>query len=69
VQPGEPVAVLMKRSIEAVIAILAVLRARGAYVPLDAASPPERIRQILDDCGATRVLVNDRHLPAAHVSG
>ncbi len=45
VQPGEPVAVLMKRSIEAVIAILAVLKARGAYVPLDArisaaANPP-----------------------------
>ncbi len=57
VQPGDPVAVLMKRSIEAVIAILAVLEARGAYVPLDAGYPLERIRHILEDSGATRLLV------------
>jgi amino acid adenylation domain-containing protein len=69
VQPGEPVAVLMKRSIDAVVAILAVLEARAAYVPLDAAYPHERIRHIVEDCGATRLIVRDHLTPALASKG
>ncbi|MEO8257699.1 MAG: amino acid adenylation domain-containing protein [Acidobacteriota bacterium] len=63
VMPGEPVAICMKRSIEVVVAILAVLKARGAYVPIDPTYPAARIRLILDDCGTMRVLASEATAP------
>ncbi|WP_235430607.1 AMP-binding protein [Xanthomonas sp. MUS 060] len=48
-----------------VVALLAVLKAGAAYVPLDPAYPPERLAYILADCGAVMVLaVTDAILPA-----
>ena len=47
--PGAVVAVLLPRSIEAVIAMLASLRAGGAYLPLDTRHPPARLASILSD--------------------
>jgi non-ribosomal peptide synthetase component F len=46
---GELVGVCLRRSPEAVIALLAILKAGGAYVPLDSGYPRERIAFILDD--------------------
>lgn len=43
------VAVYLERSLEMLIAILAILKAGGAFVPLDTHYPQERIRFILDD--------------------
>jgi amino acid adenylation domain-containing protein len=54
--PGAPVAVFMRRSTEAVIAILGILKARGAYIPVDPAYPESRVRHILKDSGAKMVL-------------
>jgi amino acid adenylation domain-containing protein len=54
-----PVAILLDRSADLVIAQLAVLEAGGYYVPLDAAQPERRLAWLLRDCGA-RVLVTDR---------
>lgn len=51
------VAIAMNRSADAVIAILAVLRAGGAYVPIDPRYPSERISYILQDAGAALALV------------
>jgi amino acid adenylation domain-containing protein len=48
-QPGQPVALYLERSIEMVIAILGVLKAGGAYLPLDPAYPIERLHFILND--------------------
>ncbi len=59
VLPGERVAILAKRSIEAVVAILGTLRAGAAYVPLDVAYPQRRRQRILRDCGAGWVLVGE----------
>ncbi|MCK6233447.1 amino acid adenylation domain-containing protein [Stenotrophomonas indicatrix] len=47
VGPGTVVAVALPRSLELVIALLAVLRAGGAYLPLDLAHPAERLARIL----------------------
>jgi amino acid adenylation domain-containing protein/non-ribosomal peptide synthase protein (TIGR01720 family) len=49
VGPGERVALLMERSAQAVVAILAVLKTGAAYLPIDPAAPPARIGFMLDD--------------------
>jgi len=50
------VAVAVDRSLELVIGLLGVLKAGGACVPVDVDYPGERIRTMLDDCGAAVVL-------------
>lgn len=50
VRPEEPVAVLMDRSVELVVALLAVLKAGACYLPLHSAYPMERMQWIIDNC-------------------
>jgi natural product biosynthesis luciferase-like monooxygenase protein/amino acid adenylation domain-containing protein len=52
VGPETAVALDLERSPELVVAMLAVLKAGGFYVPLDAADPEERRAMILEDAGA-----------------
>ncbi|RAV16351.1 non-ribosomal peptide synthetase, partial [Mycolicibacterium sp. GF69] len=47
--PGRVVALLFPRSIEAVVAILAVLKTGAAYLPIDPAHPDARIEFMLAD--------------------
>ena len=49
VGPGQRVALLLPRSAEAIVAILAVLKTGAAYVPIDPAVPAARIGFMLDD--------------------
>ena len=56
VGPDVPVALCLERSAEMVMAILAVLKAGGCYVPLDPALPAERLLFLLADTGAPVVL-------------
>ncbi|PUE28100.1 non-ribosomal peptide synthetase [Limnohabitans sp. Jir72] len=51
-----PVGLAFDRGIEMVVAMLAVLKAGGAYVPLDPTYPPQRLMNMLEDCGASIVL-------------
>jgi amino acid adenylation domain-containing protein len=64
VGPDGLVGVCLDRSIELVVAILGVLKAGGAYLPLDPAYPPERLAFMLEDARA-RVLITDESLAAA----
>jgi amino acid adenylation domain-containing protein len=52
VEPDERVAVALERSVEMVVAVLAVLKAGGCYVAVDPAYPPQRIAHMLDDSRA-----------------
>ncbi|WP_162795111.1 non-ribosomal peptide synthetase [Nonomuraea lactucae] len=52
VAPGSLVALCMKASPEAMVALLAVLKAGAAYVPVDPAQPPARRQAMLDGCAA-----------------
>ncbi len=65
VGPERLVALAMPRSIEFVIAILAVHKAGAAYVPVDPDYPEERKRQMLDDTSAHCLL----RLPGQEVAG
>lgn len=58
---GEYVALWLPRGPEAYPAILGILKAGAAYVPLDPGYPAERVRGILQDSGA-RLLLSHRSL-------
>jgi amino acid adenylation domain-containing protein len=58
VGPDDIVGVHMRRSLELVIALLAVLKAGGTYLPLDPGYPAERLSFMLSDSGARIVLVD-----------
>jgi len=62
------VGVYLERSINIVVALLGVLKAGAAYIPLDPAYPAERIGFILEDAGAA-VLLTQRDLLSALPSG
>ncbi|GAA2574615.1 non-ribosomal peptide synthetase [Streptomyces lienomycini] len=57
VGPGRRVAVAVPRSVEQVVALVAVVAAGGAYVPLDLAYPDERLEYVLADSAPQVVLV------------
>ena len=61
VRPDSRVALLCSRTADLVVGMLGILRAGGAYVPLDPAYPADRVRLMLDDCGAS-VVVTQRDL-------
>ncbi len=58
VGPGKRVAVAVPRSLEQVVALVAIVGAGGAYVPLDLAYPDERLEYILADAAPQVVLVD-----------
>nr|WP_283809171.1 non-ribosomal peptide synthetase [Tumebacillus amylolyticus] len=55
------VGILMERSRESVVAMLAVLKAGAAYVPIDPNYPEERVQYMLEDSGAS-VVLTEKHL-------
>lgn len=70
VKPNDFVAVMSDKGIGSIVAIVAILKAGAAYVPIDSAYPEERISYILADCNP-KVLIsnmteNDWDIP--HVS-
>ncbi|PPC75223.1 non-ribosomal peptide synthetase [Pokkaliibacter plantistimulans] len=56
VQPEQRVAVLVERSPQAVMAMLAILQVGAVWVPLDPALPAARLAYQLQDCGAVLLL-------------
>ncbi|HEU0079849.1 MAG TPA: condensation domain-containing protein, partial [Longimicrobiaceae bacterium] len=58
VRPETPVGLCVERSAEMVAAVLGILKAGGAFVPLDPQYPAERLAFMLEDSGA-RLLLTD----------
>lgn len=59
VGPEDVVGILLDRSIAWIVSIIGVLRAGGAYLPLDPSYPDERIALLLADAGAGWVVADD----------
>jgi amino acid adenylation domain-containing protein len=57
-RPESCVALLMDRSVDFVVASLAVLKSGAAFLPLDPSTPIERITSILKDAGAKLVVTH-----------
>ncbi len=68
VGPEVPVGLSLPRSIDGVIALLAILKAGGVYLPLDPAYPRERRAWMLADVGA-RVLITSEALSSELPTG
>ncbi|MCK4258963.1 MAG: amino acid adenylation domain-containing protein [Halanaerobiales bacterium] len=62
VKPDSIVAIVTKRSVEMLIGIFAVLKAGGAYLPIDFDYPQERIKYILKDSQTEIVLTQKKVL-------
>lgn len=58
--PEVLVALALDRSIEMIVALLAVLKTGGAYVPLDLGAPSERLKYMIGDSGAAYVISASR---------
>ncbi|MFC0215899.1 amino acid adenylation domain-containing protein [Paenibacillus chartarius] len=56
VAPDQPVGIMADRSIEYVTGVLAVLKAGGAFVPIDPDYPEDRASYMLDNSGAKLLL-------------
>ncbi len=63
VKPGVRVGVCLERSIEAIIAILAVVKSGGAYTPLDPVYPQKRIKTMIREAKLTHFITDDAHQP------
>ncbi|MFJ8133201.1 amino acid adenylation domain-containing protein [Streptomyces hydrogenans] len=57
--PESRVVVLLPRSADLVVSLLAVWKAGGCYVPVDPDHPAARIRSVIEDCEADLVLDQD----------
>src|SRR5690606_6449045 len=58
VRPGDLVGVMVQRSEWAIIALLGVLKAGAAFVPIETDAPPDRKKSIIDDTGAKVVIID-----------
>lgn len=56
IEPETNVAICIEKSFELVIAILAVMKAGGAFIPLDTSYPKKRLHYILKDAKASFIL-------------
>ncbi|CAM2011067.1 non-ribosomal peptide synthetase [Acanthopleuribacter pedis] len=64
IEPGDVVGVLANRDPWSVVALLAVLKAGGVYLPIDPDNPATRRAAIIADAGCRRILVGrDQDLP------
>ena len=62
--PGSLVGIYMDRSLEMLVAMLGVMKAGAAYVPLDPMFPPVRIAQIVEETNVPVMITLSGHLDA-----
>jgi amino acid adenylation domain-containing protein len=68
VGPDAPVALVIERSVQLIIAMLGVMKAGGVYIPIDHEYSSERIAYIIEDSTA-KILITQRNLPDRDYNG
>ncbi|OLP65656.1 Linear gramicidin synthase subunit D [Bacillus pumilus] len=68
VAPHEPVGLLIDRTPEMILGVLAIVRAGGAYVPIDPEYPDSRIDYMLKDTGIKLLLTKNEWLKKVSIS-
>ncbi|WP_370950012.1 amino acid adenylation domain-containing protein [Amycolatopsis sp. cg5] len=61
VRAGDRVALWLPKTIEAIVAVHAVLKCGAAYVPIDPAMPVKRAETILRDCAVAALVAGPEH--------
>ena len=61
VKPETPVAICLDRSVEMMVGLLGIIKAGGAYCPIDPDFPAARIAYLLADTGAEIVVTTEQH--------
>jgi len=56
---GDLVGIALPRSLDMLVAVIAVLRAGAAYVPLDLAFPPQRLLHMANHAGLASIVMTD----------
>src|SRR5690606_8894110 len=62
IQPGDRIAVMMDRSDKLIIAILAILKAGAAFVPIDPAYPAVRKQFIMEDAAIQLIITQTDYI-------
>jgi len=62
VKPDDRVCLLLERSVEMVIGIMAVLKAGGSYLPVSPENPEDRINFVIEDSSAKLVLTQGKFM-------
>ncbi len=65
IRRGDAVALVLPRGVNTILALIAVLKAGAAYVPLDSESPAERVRLCLEDASPRLVIREKRVTPSS----
>jgi amino acid adenylation domain-containing protein len=60
VGPDTPVAIYLERSVDSIVALLGVLKADGAYLPLETKHPQARVQYVLDDAQAHVIITHEK---------
>ena len=58
VKPGDRVGIVMAKSLISYTLLWSAIKCGAAYVPVDWTNPPERVAQILSDCGVSLILTD-----------
>ncbi|MBJ6752827.1 amino acid adenylation domain-containing protein [Geomonas anaerohicana] len=69
VRRGDRVGILLNKSIECIVAVFAILKAGAVYVPLDPASPAQRLCSIINHCGIRLAIASVEHLERIILEG
>lgn len=69
IKAEDTVGIIVKRSVYSIIAMMAVLKSGGAYIPIDHGCSLERISYMLEDSGAGVVLTQRELLPGFDYKG
>lgn len=69
IKPDDIVGIMINRSMDMIIGILAVLKSGGAYLPIDPEYPEERIKYMLNDSGTKLLLTSNEYKQSIDFKG